>query len=192
MNKIAIWLTTGMLLIYFVFTSGLYYWASRCEVTDEFITPFSWALNAENGFTLIATEGDINCVQWLLEESDSDLVFVCDSNGAFLFTGHMEVVPSVSVRNCAEKDRLEWINSIFTLDRCYLFLTDWNIRNRQYIECTDVGLRTHFHFNISDKGDGCLDYSADILKEDKSIVVKTVSIKEVYKSGNSAVYEKVE
>ena len=41
MNKVAIWITTILLLIYFIFTSGLYYWASGSDETGSFIVPFS-------------------------------------------------------------------------------------------------------------------------------------------------------
>ena len=186
MSKIAIWLTTGMLLIYFVFTSGLYYWASGCEVTDKLITPFSWALSAkERGLTPIATEGDMDCIRWLVDESKQDLVIVGDTNSVALLEGHIEYWADV------RRDRIRNIKDIFSLDRCYLFLTDRSMRYGEYTYCTDVGLRRHYAFDISDNGDGCLTYTADVPEGDV-IVTKTTLIKEAYRSGNSRVYEKVE
>lgn len=186
MSKIAIWLTTGMLLIYIPFVSGFFYWVSGCEVTDKLITPFSWALSAkEMGLTPIATKGDVDCIRWLVDESKQDLVIVGDTNSVCLLEGHIQYWANPA------RDRIRDIKDIFSLDRCYLFLTDRSIRYGEYTYCTDIGLRKHYAFDISDNGDGCLTYVADVPQRDGTIVTKTTLIKEVYKSGNARVYEKV-
>lgn len=191
MNKIAIWLTTGILLIYFVFTSGLYYWASGCEVTNKLITPFSWALSAkEMGLTPIATKGDIDCIRWLQEQSDQDLMITCDTNATYLFIGHIGM--NTFSETGVLQGRLAGIKDVFLLDQCYLFFSDWGIRYRKHIYCSDVGLRGHYTFSISDNGNGCLTYVANIPQGGGVIVTKTTFIKEVYRSGNARVYEKIE
>lgn len=196
MTKLAIWLTVGILLPYYIFTSGLAYWASGSEVTGGFIVPFSWALSADRGFTPIATEGDIDCVEWLLYESDPDILVLADSNGFFLFTGHMQAVTGASFDAARPKDRVEGICDIFTLDQCYLFHTDWNVRNGKQTDCTNVGLRRQYPFKIENKEDGCLLYSTYVQKVINSHIIYVphpgqVQIGEVFRSGDSVVYEKL-
>lgn len=187
MAKLTIWFIIGILLTYLMFTSGFVYWASRCEVTDKLITPYSWSMSAGKGFTPIALKGDIDCIHWILNESDQGMMVASDSNGVLLLEGHMEYVGM----NPKRQDRFEDINNIFSLNRCYLFLTDWSIRHMKYTYCADVGLRWNFPFDISDNGDGILSYTADVPDIFGNISVKTVFIKEVYRSGNARVYEKV-
>jgi len=171
--------------------SGLFYWASGCEETGKLITPYSWALSAdEMGFTPIATKGDIDCIHWVLEETDPDIIIVSDSNGVFLFEGYTEYISKDYEPIRGEGDRLLWINDIFDLDQCYLFLTDWNTRKGKYTECVDVGLKVNRAFTISNNENGCLTYVADVRESGGIIVVKTVLIKEVYRSGDSVIYEK--
>lgn len=191
MTKLGIWLTVGILLPYSVFTTGLFYWASRCEVTDRLITPFSWALSAEErGFVSIATESDIDCVHWLLDEGDPDLRVACNVNGTVLLMGYMEHLGG----GPSEDKPWRAINYIFLLDECYLFLTDWNTRHGEYIMGSDIGLRFIYPFRIEDVGDGCLWYVNIVPRLCGVEQIKgqqRVPIQEVYRSGNSVVYEKV-
>ena len=66
MSKITIWLTTGILLSYFAFTSGLVYKLMENDVTSSFVVPYSAALSGEQtGLLGVYTEDDIRCAEWL-------------------------------------------------------------------------------------------------------------------------------
>lgn len=186
MNKKATIITTTILLIYFIFTSGFFYWASGEKETTKMVTPFSWALSAKDkGFTGIATKSDMDCVNWLLNESKQDMYIVCDSNALFLISGYHELLPDTWLQYGRE-DRLIIMMEMSKLEEnCYLFLTDWNIKNNLYITCTDVGLRRQHEFDIVDD---YYIYSTFDYSEPWEVVTKTAKISGAYKSGNSIVY----
>jgi hypothetical protein len=90
MSKTAIWVTTGILLAYFIFTSGLVYEATGSEVTDKFIVPYSAALSGERtGLFGVYSEDDIKCAEWLAYESDSNIPIVGDGNTWLLMKGYV-------------------------------------------------------------------------------------------------------
>lgn len=182
MSKIAVWLTALLLLVYLVFTSGLFYWLSECEVTNSLVTPFSWALSdRERGLTPIATKGDIDCVHWLIDNEDKNSVTMGDSNGSYLLRGW--VVPPVAAIDFVES------NPKSTYGTLYIFLTDWNVRYGKYTYCTNVGLRTHYpyHIDVAKNGEILIYGFGDPTNKKPPL-----SVKVVYKSGNSVIYQKVD
>jgi hypothetical protein len=193
MSKKSIWITVVILLLYFVpFTSGLWYWASGTKVTNKLITPFSWALSAkERGFTPIATKGDTHCIHWILESGNQDLATVSDSNGLFLLTGYEGRVNVASVGNTA---RMKFMYDITSIPQCYVFLTNWDVRYGKYIDCTDIGLRIHIPYRIDTKPNGELwlyVYEYKYSTKQMILIEQPSLIKEVFRSGNSVVYEKI-
>jgi hypothetical protein len=107
MSKIAIWITTAILLAYFVFTSGLVYETTGSEVTDRLIVPYSAALSGERtGLFGVYTEDDIRCAEWLAYESDTSIPIVGDGNTWLLMKGYvtqsarvMLVPPPIDITN---------------------------------------------------------------------------------------------
>ena len=107
MSKTAIWLTAGILLAYFIFTSGLVYEATGSDVTDKFIVPYSASLSGERaGLFGVYTKGDIKCAEWLAYESDPTIPIVGDGNAWLLMKGYvtqpnrvMIVPPPMDVTN---------------------------------------------------------------------------------------------
>jgi hypothetical protein len=193
MNKKSIWITVAILLLYFVpFTSGLWYWASGTKVTDKLITPFSWALSAkERGFTPIATKGDMDCIHWILESGNQDLATVSDSNGIFLLTGWEG---RIVLSSGSKKVRMEFMYNITSVPQCYVFLTDWVVRHGKYIDCTDIGLRRYLPYRIDTKANGELwlyVYGYKPKTSQVSSIAQPSLIKEVFRSGNSIIYEKL-
>lgn len=89
MSKRAIWLTTAILLFYFVpFTSGLVYEVTGSNATDKFIVPYSAALSGERtGLIGVYTQDDIKCAEWLAYKSDQNIPIVCDGNTWLLMKG---------------------------------------------------------------------------------------------------------
>jgi len=193
MSRTSIWITVVILLLYFVpFTSGLWYWASGTKVTDKLITPFSWALSAkERSFTPIATNGDMDCVHWILESGNQDLATVSDSNGLFLLIGWKE---KIVVFPSSRLARMVFMYDIATIPQCYVFLTDWNVKHSKYIDCNDVGLRKYLSYRIDTKANGELwlyVYGYKPKTSQVSTIAQASLIKEVFRSGNSIVYEKI-
>jgi uncharacterized membrane protein len=187
MTRKTTWIVTTILLVYFIFTSGLWFWATDCKDTSKITTPFSWALSAEKtGLTGIATQDDINCVDWILHESDQSMKVMGDSNAVFLLNGYMELLPDTWII-LGREDRLLTIHAISKVDKGYLFLTDWNTRNERYIEPTDVGLRKSLPLSISNGELVYIGYNGSDQMQSFSCYVE-----EVYRSGNSVIYKKVE
>jgi hypothetical protein len=71
-----------------------------------------------------------------------------------------------------------------TINKCYIFLSDWNVRHERYIETSDVGLK--HSFPILEK-DGKLVFIA--FNNSDELVPKSFNVREVFRSGNSVVYE---
>jgi len=194
MNKVAIWITTILLLIYFVFTSGLYYWASGSDETGSFIVPFSWSLSArEKGFTPIATQGDMDCIRWLLTDSSMNIPIACDSNGAFLLSGWSRNFYDY-IGNGANRGVIQDIFKIDDSSRCYIFLTDWNVRNSKYTECSSVGLRRHYPYIIEKMPNSgyeviTLNHLINVFPP-YNIIPQQYVVREVYHSGGAYIYLK--
>lgn len=186
MNKVAIWATSILLIVYFIFTSGLYYWASGNDETAKFIIPFSWSLSAlDKGFTPIATQGDLDCIQWVVEEGDNTYATLCDSSGAYLMTGWWgrSGVPFRDVKGNI-KMFVIFIQSQF--DKFYVFVTDWNYEHSAFIDCADIGTRRHHPYTITQTGEGLIMSVPDVVTGK----VESFKVREVYRSGNSFIYAK--
>lgn len=179
----------SILFIYFAFTSGFIYWITQYNKTLDLIIPFSWALSAEDtGLTGIATNDDLKCVQWLVNESDKKTKIVADSNAIYLISGYLELIPDTWAQYGRE-DRLVTLFGLYKMESPYIFLTDWNIRHNKLIECSDVGLRRQYGFRlISD----VFFYEVNGHDDDTKIIMKTERVKEVYRSGESVVLQKVQ
>ncbi len=181
MSKIAIWVTSGLLIIYFVFTSGFIYWATSCQETEKLIIPYSYALSAkEQGLAGVTTKADVDCVKWLLEKSDKSIEIAGDTNVIFLLEGYFESY-------YVDEDRFAPIESFDTKEHCYLFLNEWNMEHGKYLLSSDVGLREQYKFMI---GNGVISYEVFDSRGANHMEIKFVSITEVFRSGNARIYEK--
>lgn len=186
MGKKATIIVVSILLVYFVFTSGLWFWATDTKDTSSVITPFSWALSAERtGLTGIAGQDDINCVNWIINESDQSMKIMGDSNAIFLLNGYMELLPDTWII-LGREDRLLTIHAINRVDKGYIFLTRWNTEYERYIEPTDVGLRKSLPLAVQN---GLLCYVG--YNSSDNHVAYCHRVKEVYRSGNAVIYAKV-
>jgi uncharacterized membrane protein len=147
--------------------------------------PFSWALSAEDtGLTGIATKDDMNCVNWLLNESSKSVKIVGDSNAVYLISGYSELIPDTWAKYGRE-DRLVTMLGLPKLKDGYIFLTDWNMRHKKTIECSDVGLRRQYEFTLRND---IYTYQTNGI-EDTRIEILSVLVKEVYKSGNAVILQ---
>jgi uncharacterized membrane protein len=186
MTKNTSLIVVSILLVYFVFTSGLWFWVTDTKDTSRVITPFSWALSAERtGLTGIATQDDINCADWIINKSDQSKKIMGDSNAVFLLNGYMELLPDTWII-LGREDRLLTIHAINRVDDGYIFLTSWNTRHERYIEPTDVGLRTSLPLGVRD---GLLCFVGYNSSDNHAAYCHQV--REVFRSGDAVIYEKV-
>lgn len=187
MNKISIWATSILLIVYFIFTSGFYYWASGSDEVEKVVVPFSWSLSAnDKGFTPIATQGDLDCIQWVVEKGDNSYATLCDSSGAFLMTGWWgrSGVPFRDVKGNI-KMFVIFIQSKF--DNFYVYVTDWNYKHSEFIDCVDIGTKKHYAYTIVATGDGLIMTVPDFVTGE----LESFKVEEVYRSGDSFIYKKV-
>jgi len=177
----------SILFVYFAFTSGLVYWLMQYQNTYDLVIPFSWALSAEDtGLTGIATKDDLNCVQWLMNESDKNIKIVSDSNGTYLLSGYLELIPDVCIDAWGSDDRMVSIYGMYKCDSAYLFLTSWNTKHGKLIETSDVGMRKQLPFLLKD---GVLAYLVNSELDGSQLVTKGEYVKEVYRSGDAVVLQ---
>lgn len=189
MSKKVTIIVSSILLVYYIFTSGLWFFLTDCQEISKLTTPFSWALSAERtGLTGIATKDDINCVKWLLYKSDPKIKITGDSNAIFMITGYTELI-SDTWAAIGREDRLKTLYALPKEKESYIFLTSWNTRHKRYIETVDVGLRSSYPFAID--GSVLVYLTTNIDAPDQRVLI-AFKVKEVYRSGDSVVYERVE
>ncbi len=124
MPRVSVALTSALLLIYFVITSGLVYEALGSEVTDRLVVPYSIALSGERtGLVGLYTVGDQKCAEWLVARGKRDIPIVCDGNVALL------------LRSYGLFPRIYSTTKFTMLDDKphYLFLSAWNIETRKVV-----------------------------------------------------------
>lgn len=187
MSRNSVIVITSIILIYFVFTSGFLYWITQYNQTLNLVIPFSWALSAEDtGLTGIATKDDLNCVQWLINDSDKKAKIIADSNAIYLISGYLELIPDTWAQYGRE-DRLQTIFGLYKQNNPYIFLTDWNVRHNKLIECSDVGLRRQYNYRLIE---GVFFYEVNGHDDDTQIILKNEKVQEVYRSGRAIVLQK--
>jgi uncharacterized membrane protein len=176
-----------ILFIYFAFTSGFLYWVTQYNKTLDLVIPFSWALSAEDtGLTGVATKDDLNCVQWLINESDKKVKIVADSNVIYLISGYLELVPDTWAMYGRE-DRFVTFHSLYKLDDFYIMVSSWNTRHGKMIETSDVGLRRQNKFLYDNN---TFAYIINNHDDGTQFIVKSEKVKEIYRSGDAVVLQK--
>lgn len=135
MSKKRRWITTGLLLFYFAFTSGAVFEATKSTAIDKIDIPYSIGLSAERaGTTALANQDDIDCFNWLVENWDGKTHVIGDYNSSMMLFAN---VPNF----------YDFYNDIHLYnfnklpDECYIFISHWNAERNQYIKATGVGLR---------------------------------------------------
>jgi len=133
MTKASVWIAVTVMLLYFVFTSGVAFKVTGCEIIDRIDTPHSKALSGEQlGTTAVFSEDDIRCADWLVENAEWSIPVVFGSNSILIFT---KDGPSW---NLASNNNASWIN---VPEKCYLFVSTWNSQHGEWIRNVGVGTR---------------------------------------------------
>lgn len=128
-------LIVSLLITYFLFTSGLVFEASGSTNIDHLDIPYSLALSAERtGVTPLTTQDDIDCMKWLRKNWNGKYQVIGDYNTFVLITANTEILYRLNLNR--RKGSL-----IDILDECYIFISSWNTRHKQYIESVGTGIR---------------------------------------------------
>lgn len=138
MQKASIVISCSVLLIYYIFTSGLVYEVTQSNVTNRFDVPYSIGLSAERtGISTIYYSDDMECAKWFTENWDGKTMIISDYNGARVLNAEMGMLQGDGyLWGIIE---IPWKEKF--LKKCYIFKTTWNTEHNQYIFGTSPGLR---------------------------------------------------
>jgi hypothetical protein len=118
MSRVFMWAATGILLTYFIFTSGLVFALTDQENTQNFTVPYNLALSGENtGLVGIYTEDDIACAKWIADNSAFPVTG--DYNARTLLYGYV--------------DNKNVIRPDMPLQNCYMLILKWNTEHGKMI-----------------------------------------------------------
>ena len=132
------YLLPSILIIYFLFTSGFIFEATKSESTEKLDLPFSYGLSAERtGIIGVATQDDLNCLNWINENWDGKSHVIGDYNSYCLIQSWVTNYFSLS-------NNLRYGTLVALPKDCYIFISSWNGENQKYIEPSGVGLRWQF------------------------------------------------
>lgn len=139
MSKKAIWVVTSILLIYFMFTSGFTFEATKSKASDRIDIPYSIGLSAERtGVSNVVDKDDMECILWLKENWNGKSDVVTDYNT------YCSVLPYIPVYfNLFYNDRKGMFHRM-PEGECYIFVSSWNTRHQKYIEAIGVGRRKSY------------------------------------------------
>ncbi len=161
MSSKSVILTTVVLFVYFVFTSGMVYELTDCDVTDRLITPYSFALSGERtGLIGLYSDDDLRCAEWVATQSKKYLPVVCDGNTALLLRSY----------NFVNVEYMTSFEGAFSDDPHYLLYSTWNTESGKAI----VNSR-----------------SAGMRGVDTTPKIDTALYSEVFISGKAVIYERI-
>ncbi|MDD4877342.1 MAG: DUF2206 domain-containing protein, partial [Dehalococcoidales bacterium] len=135
------WLLPSVMIVYFIFTSGLIFEFMKYDNLSRIDVPYSAGLSAgRTGVYASYTYDDVNAVKWILSQRDKESNIAGDYNGILL------VFAYDGLDRIREKN--SWNN--YTFDNSpsdsYILLTSWNTQNNRYLDSLKnvrggVGLR---------------------------------------------------
>jgi uncharacterized membrane protein len=135
------WLLPSVMIVYFIFTSGLVFEAMKYDNLSKIDVPYSAGLSAgRTGVYASYTHDDVNAVKWILSQEDKESNIAGDYNGTLLVFAY-DGVDRIRQEN-------SWNNYTFddAPDGSYILLTSWNTQNNRYLDSLKnvrggVGLR---------------------------------------------------
>jgi hypothetical protein len=172
MNKKSILITLNILIVYYVFTSGLVFEAIKANASGKLDLPYSIGLSGKRtGLANIVTKDDLECITWLKDNRDKTLPVVTDYNTycsllpyisvyqdlnqggrtGFLAPLPEEFINSIGTRKAVAKAQETYLARLVQQDYekwatsdCYIFISTWNTQHKQYVEATGVGTKIVF------------------------------------------------
>lgn len=124
----------SILLIYYIFVSGISYELFSPLTTDHIETLYNIGLSASRtGIAPVADVDDIKALEWLRKNAVGRKI-VGDYNGYCLVHGVLQ----------NHVDNLRYGNLTDIKEGDLVYLTSWNVRNNAYVEPNGVGVREIF------------------------------------------------
>jgi uncharacterized membrane protein len=138
-SRLALIITVVVLIGYYIFTSGLVYELTGNNNTASLEIPYSFGMSAERvGLAAVLNDDDINCLKWLSANwKEGDLV-VSDYNISRIIDEYDYRI-YLKYQGGYGKPTF-WNNGI--PDRCYIFVSSWNVHHKKYVLGTNIGLRS--------------------------------------------------
>lgn len=136
------WFMSGLLLVYFVFTSGSIYEMTKDRITDRVDIPYSYVLSYERtGIIGVYSQDDTNCAKWLAYNSDQSLRIVCDMNTVRLLSEYMDINKEARIRVYQQSVGYYVPFTILSPPdgKYYIFLDTWNIKHGELVYNYDLG-----------------------------------------------------
>ena len=94
------WFLPTLLLVYFMFTSGLVFEAIQSNAIEKVSLPYSLSLSSgRTGIGGVYNKDDLACAKWIASESNQEFFILTDVNTKRLLQGFMERLP----RTCYEE-----------------------------------------------------------------------------------------
>ena len=119
-----------VLIIYFIFTSGLVFEITKSERISQIDTPYSVGLSAERtGVVATYAKSDVVAIEWLERNIQGDTMVVGDYNGWHLVSAYLGMK-----RLRADQARYNPTFDNLPDKPAFIFVTDWNSRHGQYID----------------------------------------------------------
>lgn len=125
-----------VLIVYLVFTSGFMFEVTKSESINKLDIPYSAISGDRTGVIgTFYTSNDVDCARWLGSNTDYRSYIYADINGQLLLSGYIE--PYTQLREM-------FSFKVFYEEPCYIFLTEWNIKNNKMVWHTgQPGLREY-------------------------------------------------
>lgn len=122
------WILPTVIVVYFIFTSGLVFEVTKSEAINRVDTPYSASLSAKRtGVYATYTEDDLKAVKWLVSQKEQSPI-VSDYNGGLLVAAYIGLD-----RIRAEGLRYN-INFTKIPDKAYIYLTSWNTETGKFLD----------------------------------------------------------
>ena len=119
-----------VLIIYFLFTSGLVFEVTKSSRISQIDTPYSVGLSADRtGVIATYAKSDVRAIEWLESNIQGDTMVVGDYNGWHLVSAYRGVK-----RVRADQARFNPTFDNLPDKPAYIFVTDWNNRHGKYID----------------------------------------------------------
>lgn len=172
MSKVKIAIIVSILVVYYVFTSGIVFEVIKANASSKLDLPYSISLSGERtGLANIVTKSDLECIMWLKDNRDKALPIVTDYNTycsilafipvyqelnqggrtGFLAPLPQEFIDSIGTKRTVAQAQETYLAMLVQQDYakwstqdCYIFISSWNTQHKQYVEATGVGTKIVF------------------------------------------------
>lgn len=140
------WAVVAIILVYFLFTSGLVFETTQSNNINELAVPYSVGLSAERtGVVPVYSQDDINAAKWIVDNGNPNYRVVGDYNGYRLMMAYVKINPQLRTSSENETPTLDSLPN----QNAYLIVTEWDTQHNKMIgdirnEWESIGLRQYY------------------------------------------------